>query len=253
VLYDRSSPPDFVKAEAQYRRLAKLKPHDAELLNDWGYSFYLRNQPEEAEQRLRQALQIDRTNKRASSNLGLVLGQQGRFQEAFEAFRSAGAGEAEAHSNLAFVYLTKGQFDNARRECRVAQRLNPACKPARDMLAKMDSEEKPPPKAPASRPSPTPAARPDREAVRRSVLQQLGREEGPSPVARASPSPPSGPADAEGPPPVYTSPNGTKWFPVPQGTNWHAAKPEQASSPPPASGNGNPGTITFDQNPEAGG
>jgi hypothetical protein len=43
-----------------------------------------------------------------------------------------------------------------------------------------------------------------------------------------------------------------KWFPVPQGTKRPSAKAEQAAAAP-ASANGNPGIITFDQGPENGG
>jgi hypothetical protein len=195
---------------------------------------------------------MDRHNKRASSNLGLVLGQEGRFQEAFEAFRDAGSSEADAHSNLAFIFLTKGKLEDARRECLVAQQLNPACKPARNMLAKMDAEGKDAPKAVASRPGRTAPRQLDREAVRRSLPPEFRGEDPPAAtVARASQPAPRSSADAEGPAPAYTSPNGTKWFAVPQGTKWHSVKPEQAP-PAPANSNGNPGTITFDQGPENG-
>src|SRR5438045_1379620 len=42
VLYDRRC--DFAKANAAYRKVAEARPNDADLFNDWGYSYYLRNQ-----------------------------------------------------------------------------------------------------------------------------------------------------------------------------------------------------------------
>ena len=41
VLYDRRC--DYARADAEYQKLAKARPRDADLFNDWGYSFYQRN------------------------------------------------------------------------------------------------------------------------------------------------------------------------------------------------------------------
>jgi Flp pilus assembly protein TadD len=248
VLYDRSRPPDFSKAEAFYQRLAKHSPRDADLFNDWGYSYYLREQKTEAEKCLRQALQMDPNHKRAHSNLGLVLGQQKRYQEAFEAFRAAGVSEAEAHSNLAFVYLSQGKREDACRECRIAQRLSPSCKPAQDMLAKLDSAADEAPRALASRTERPRPRRPDREAVRQSLPAEFRREPSASaPVATNDAEPGTrSSAGGEAPAPVYTSPNGTKWMPVPQGMKWHTSVKNDPTPPARDDGNGQPGTATFE-------
>jgi Flp pilus assembly protein TadD len=250
VLYDRNIPPDFSKAEAFYQRLAKHSPHDADVFNDWGYSYYLRTQLPEAEKHLRHALQIDPKHQRAHSNLGLVLGQQKRYQDAFEAFRDAGVSEAEAHSNLAFIYLSQNNREDARRECRIAQQLSPSCKPARAMLVKLDSAEVDTPHVPPSRKERQSPPRRDREAEWQAVAAQLRESDANNaPLTRASQ--PGSPAseDSEVSQPAYTSPNGTKWFAVPPKTKWADSANTEPTALAPAEDNGQPGTATFDENP----
>ena len=135
LLYDRRC--DFTKADTEYRKLAKAKPRDSDTYNDWGYSYYERHQWVEAESKLNYALKLNPANSRARANLGLVLGQQERYQEAFEAFRPI-VGDAQAHVNLAFVFWSKGKLQEARRECQAAQRLEPTCRQANAMLAQLD-------------------------------------------------------------------------------------------------------------------
>lgn len=135
LLYGRRG--EFLKADAEYGKLAKARPRDADVFNDWGYSFYERHQWAEAERQLSHALQLDPGNARARCNLGLVLGQEGRYQEAFEAFRPV-VGEAQAHADLGFVYWSKGMVADARRECQAARQLDPSCRQAIAMLTQLD-------------------------------------------------------------------------------------------------------------------
>jgi Tfp pilus assembly protein PilF len=250
VLYDRCSPPDFAKADYYYRASAKQHPHDADLFNDWGYSLYMRNRWQEAEQKLRQALEFDPNNNRARCNLGLALGQQERYQEAYETFRATGASEAEAHSNLAFVYWTKGKLGEARRECQIARQLNPSCRQTQLMLAKLDDAGGDRSLAKGRRPrSPEREGRPSgvpRPARFEEYPSEARYERGPTraPQPRAGETP-----DAEGPQPVYTSPQGTKWYPVPQAKKAPAAGEERA----PGKAAGTPATVVFDDNAENGG
>jgi tetratricopeptide (TPR) repeat protein len=159
VLYDRRA--DFSSAEAAYKKLARLHSRDADLMCDWGYSYYLRNNWREAEAKLRRALELDPRHARARCNLGLVLGQQDRFDDAFMMFRQAGLEEADAHCDLAFIYWTRGKsyYDRARRECVWARQLNPACGKAQELLAMLDEAQSPrgshtASKAPARQPQP---------------------------------------------------------------------------------------------------
>src|SRR5438874_1918605 len=135
VLYDRRA--DFSKAEAIYRKLAKAHPRDADLMSDWGYSYYLRNNWKEAEAKLRRAVELDKGHTRARCNLGLALGQQDRFDEAFQVFVQAGLEPADAHCDLAFIFWSKGKdyYERARRECELARQVNPACSKAQELHA----------------------------------------------------------------------------------------------------------------------
>src|SRR5262249_9798476 len=92
----------------------------------------------EAEKKLRRALELDRNHNRALCNLGLVLGHQKRYQEAFQAFRAAGVSEADAHCNLGFVYWSQGKLDDARRECKAALEKRAGSTKPMDMLAQLD-------------------------------------------------------------------------------------------------------------------
>jgi Flp pilus assembly protein TadD len=241
VLYDRKN--EFSKSDAFYKKAAAAQPRDADLLNDWGYSYYLRNNWTEAESKLRKALEIDKKHARAHSNLGLVLGQQGKYADALKMFREAEISEAEAHCNLAFVYLTQGKLEEAKAECTQARKADPSCSKAQEMLAKLD---RPPEAAGGAVAKPKNAAQglaPDEKRAKALALAAEARaklgatEAGPAgpPVADA---PGSLLAEAPGKP-VYRSPSGISWVPV----------PKSSSAPPPPAApedQGVPGTATFD-------
>ncbi|HEX5269897.1 MAG TPA: tetratricopeptide repeat protein, partial [Gemmataceae bacterium] len=115
VLYDRrGGRDDFKKAEELYRKVADARPKDPDVWSDWGYSLFLRTDKEtckenwaEAEKKLRQAIKLDPQHARAHTNLGLVLGQLDRYDEAYREFRAAKLNDGEAHCDMAFVYWQK--------------------------------------------------------------------------------------------------------------------------------------------------
>ena len=82
----------------------------AELLNDLGYVYYLKDDLNKAESILRQALTKNSNYKPAHNNLGLVVGQQGRYDEAIIEFRNA-VDDAKAYSNLAYIQSQRGDFE----------------------------------------------------------------------------------------------------------------------------------------------
>jgi len=124
-LYDRTDNQD--KAMHEFHYLIKKKPKDAALLNDFGYSYYNRGQWSEAETYLRKAVASDKHFKPAWVNLGLALAQQGKEQEALEAFGHA-VSTAEAYSNLGFVLVTQKRFPEALASYQRALELEPALK-----------------------------------------------------------------------------------------------------------------------------
>jgi tetratricopeptide (TPR) repeat protein len=168
LLYDRQR--QFAKADEMYRKLEKAHPNDAELLADWGYSYYLRVGKEhyaEAEKLLRRALAIDPKLARAHNDLGLVLGQLERYPEAFNEFRASGLTEAEAHCDMAFVYWWKkkdGQdmLSQAKAEAKLAVEKDPSCVQARELLAHLEN------------PHPAPSEPNDKPADRFAALRREG-------------------------------------------------------------------------------
>jgi Tfp pilus assembly protein PilF len=216
VLYDRQAAWD--KAEAMYRKVAKIRPNDPDVWSDWGYSYFLRAGDKnwaEAEGKLRQALKINPQHARAHANLGLVLGELKRYPEAYEAFRGAQLNEAEAHCDLAFVYWTQGKLDEARAECRAARDRDSSCSKARDMLALLEQ--------PRPRDKGTGPGRPDGRGSRTGPQMTAEREEAEHDYARRM-------VQAQGGPIVM--PSGSRWMPV-------------NSGPAPAPTDG---TITFGSN-----
>jgi Flp pilus assembly protein TadD len=177
--------------------LTQALPRDANRFNDWGYSHYLRNKWDDAERHLRRALELDRSHVRARANLGMVLGHQGRHDDALTCFRDAKLSEPEARCNLAFVYWSQGRIEEARRECQIARQVDPSATMATNMLAQLDRPPAPPRTAERG-------PRNDKQAFaaaqrpRRLSLESLPGE-----------------AAAEAPSPVYVSPGGTAWYPVP--------------------------------------
>jgi Tfp pilus assembly protein PilF len=100
VLYDQQG--NDSKALTEYRRALELTPHDAELLNDFGYYFYRRHDWRQAEEQFRRAIALSPESERAWVNLGLALGEQERFQESYEAFAKV-LGPGAAHSNVGVI------------------------------------------------------------------------------------------------------------------------------------------------------
>lgn len=129
-------------ARDEFARALEAKPNDAPLWNDLGYHQYQRGNWKEAEESLRKAVALDPKFDKAWMNLGLALGQQEQFPGALDAFEKA-VRPAEARSNLAFVMMTKGQYDKAKDLYNEALRLDPGLSVARAALARMEAPARP--------------------------------------------------------------------------------------------------------------
>lgn len=70
ILADRAG--DFPRAEQHYRLALLGKPHDADVLNDLGYSYFLQGRAADSERYLSQARQIDPRHPHVSENLSLL-------------------------------------------------------------------------------------------------------------------------------------------------------------------------------------
>ncbi len=263
VLYDNSC--EFSKADDMYRKVVKALPKDADVYNDWGYSYYLRLKFDEAETKLRKALQLDPNHQRARCNLGLALGQMGRLNEAKKAFEDAHLSEAEVHCNLAFIHLCRSEKNKdtlaeARREAQLAVKLDPYCNQAKLLLAQMDNPNKTPAEVLAGQPGNKSSAACDTASCRPATVAAK------VPVAQAGGTA-KRPADDNTPPlqqVIHRSSNGTAWVPpvypkepvpvlepspVPLPISASSAKELPTATPPAATAkpNGAEGTVLFDE------
>ncbi len=94
---------DARKADEHYLKALTVNRRDADLLSDMGYSLYLRGKFDESESRLKEALEANPYHRGAQSNLGLVYGRQGKYDQALASFRQSGT-ESEAQKNIAQLF-----------------------------------------------------------------------------------------------------------------------------------------------------
>ncbi len=106
VLYDRQGRIDA--AEREYLAALKETKNSPDVLNDYGYYLYSRNELARAEEALRDCLQQNEKHQTARLNLGMVLAKQGRDDESFAEFEKA-VGPAAAHHNLGLLQIRGGR------------------------------------------------------------------------------------------------------------------------------------------------
>jgi len=135
VLYDLQGQPD--RAAVEYRKALAQSPEDADLLNDAGYFHLRRNELGEAETHLRRAVEADPQHEQAWTNLGMVLGRQGRHTESVAAFAHATT-EAAANSNVGVILAQQGDYDEARSFLHKSLALDPNLKQPKACLAVLD-------------------------------------------------------------------------------------------------------------------
>jgi len=114
VLFMGRGNPDMEREmEAAFKKAVELNP--SESTPHVSYSIYLRreNRIREAEDQLRQALELDRLYKGAMLQLARVLSIQGKDAEAFEWNRRVIQYYEEGYYHLALRYADLGRFDHA--------------------------------------------------------------------------------------------------------------------------------------------
>ncbi|WP_298867365.1 tetratricopeptide repeat protein [uncultured Gimesia sp.] len=102
----------------------KIQPDNAKYLTDLGYALYLQNDLPAAEIALDESIKRDPSSKRSFNNLSLVLGHQGRIDEAYQIARSVMSAE-EAHANIGYICLQRGMLDDAAKHYNRALEINP--------------------------------------------------------------------------------------------------------------------------------
>jgi Flp pilus assembly protein TadD len=117
--------PQKEKAEALYRQAITLDKRRASSYNNLGYNLLLQGRYEEATQSLQQALSLEPDNKRAQNNLAAAYILAGQVDKAMP-YMEQTVGQAAAHNNLGYIYMSRGEWDKAEREFREAMALKPS-------------------------------------------------------------------------------------------------------------------------------
>ncbi|MCB1384711.1 MAG: tetratricopeptide repeat protein [Nitratireductor sp.] len=90
------------EARNYYRKALQIVPNEPSVLSNMGMSYLLTNDLPSAEQYLRQAIQGRSADSRVRQNLALVVGLQGRFEEA-EKIAAAEMSPTDARANIAYL------------------------------------------------------------------------------------------------------------------------------------------------------
>lgn len=123
----------YDEAHLLYQQALQYSTPTPDLWSDIGYCFYLQNKLPEAEQAMRQSLAIDPQHRASLNNLAMVVGEQGRIDEAYDLFRR-GNSEAEAEQNVGFLCAACGELDRAQHHFSRALSANPEMRPAAEAL-----------------------------------------------------------------------------------------------------------------------
>ncbi|MFT5527298.1 MAG: Tfp pilus assembly protein PilF [Pirellulaceae bacterium] len=115
---------------------AKGDSPSPQLLGDIGYAHYLSGDHPQAEESFRQALKLNPELKGTRNNLGVVLAESKRYDEALEEFMLAGT-EAQAFSNLAFIQSQHRDLRGAKENYLRALDLDSDLKPAAEALLQL--------------------------------------------------------------------------------------------------------------------
>ncbi|MBN9007707.1 MAG: tetratricopeptide repeat protein [Rhizobiales bacterium] len=101
------------EARRYYASALRLKPDEPSVLSNLGMSYVLTKELPKAEAVLRRAYSSARADTRIRQNLALVVGLQGRFDEA-ESIVKADLPADEAEANVAYLKQMLGRTGNAR-------------------------------------------------------------------------------------------------------------------------------------------
>ena len=137
VLYEHLG--DQKRAAVEYEAALKEDAKSTELWNDYAYFQFQCGDLDEAESSARQAIKLEPGHKRSWVNLGVILAEQERYDEAYEAFAHA-VNPAAAHNNLGIILARQGRIDDARRELVEAQRLDPTLRQPPNVLQQLSEE-----------------------------------------------------------------------------------------------------------------
>ena len=127
--------------EPWHRKAVELAPNQDALHNNLGYNLLMQKKNNEAAEEFRSALKLNPQSQVARNNLGMALANQNAV-EALENFQAA-SDPATAHSNLAAIWIEKGNYQAARKELEVALRYNkshPAALKNLELVGRLDGQ-----------------------------------------------------------------------------------------------------------------
>jgi tetratricopeptide (TPR) repeat protein len=137
----RDSTGSWTTGEAAHRKAVELAPAQDALHNNLGYNLLMQKKSEEAAAEFREALRLNPGSQTARNNLGTALATS-NTQQALASWRAA-SDPATAHSNLAAVWIEKGNYAEARKELAVALGYNkshPAALRNMELVARLDGQ-----------------------------------------------------------------------------------------------------------------
>ena len=127
-LYIDMKKPD--ESENALLRALKLQPDKEKIHRELGYLYYVvRKEPLRAEPYYRRAIVLDPKNPSSFNNLGQILMESGRLDEAYEMLRKAievNPKHGPAYNNLGTLHGRRGQVNEAENMYRKAVELDPA-------------------------------------------------------------------------------------------------------------------------------
>ena len=124
---------NFDEAETHFRRAIELEPKKSHHRNNIAFCYMSRGLWADAEAELRNAVELSPAFVRARVNLGIVIAQQGRFDEALDAFRVV-LTEADAQYNVGLMYQSARRFAEAEAAFAAALAANPKLEAAKQRL-----------------------------------------------------------------------------------------------------------------------
>jgi tetratricopeptide (TPR) repeat protein len=137
IVYERLGKDSL--AQKHFQLALTLAPENGDLLCDYGYSRYLRNDLENAEENFRAALALNPGLKRAHVNMGLIQARTGREIMALDSFRAAGCNESECRSNLAYGLMKEEKWGQAAQQLQVALSQNPSSRMLQERMQEVQA------------------------------------------------------------------------------------------------------------------
>jgi len=121
ILWDEAG--ELPTGELAHRQAVALAPNTDYLHNNLGYNLLQQKKNPDAAAEFREALRLNPSSQFARNNLGLALAGENQPAEAVASWQAAGD-PATAHSNMAAVWIEKGNYADARKELALALSYN---------------------------------------------------------------------------------------------------------------------------------